>query len=161
MTGILRDNFDRTEALIEQFSTEQKPKGLKEALYGYLHATASGHKPSELETQAVLHFIALSLEGIAPSVRMDKTKRKYFCADLAMFVEMACKKGPTGEAIGNVSDVFNLQGEGARKKFERSGVLDAKITINIKGNVGSLDDKSGDLKKESQEPVPEDKSSKN
>ena len=84
-----REKFEKGEDLIAHFCDGNKPENIKEALYHYLLAAAEGRQPTELQQQAVLHYIALGLENQRVSMSMNKTKRAYRCADDLLFTKIA------------------------------------------------------------------------
>lgn len=125
-----RETFEKGEDLIAHFCDGNKPEKIKEALYHYLLAAAEGRQPTELQQQAVLHYIALGLENQQVSISMNKTKRAYRCADDLLFTKIAAAQRPTGEAIEKVAEEFGLNPEALRKRAERSGVLKEELKWN-------------------------------
>jgi hypothetical protein len=127
-----REEFDCTEASIADLTADAQPKGIKEALYGYLLAVTNGKQPNDAQSHAVLQYIALGLEGVPPSIAMEKGKRRMHCAGIALFLAHQVHRQPIGKAVDTVAQQFDMSLDALDKQAGRSGLKKLKFGLKLK-----------------------------
>ena len=127
-----RERYERTEKLIRELTDRPIDKEeLRLIAVLYLSKSANGEEVPETYKTALLQYLALSLEGRAPSLRMNKAKRRNYFAGIWFMLKRGMGAG-TMEAAELAAVEFGVSVEAIRKEAESKEIVDKAIKLSAR-----------------------------